>query len=47
MRFVQCRAVQGRSYSLPDDPSILQRMPRELHADNDKLRLVVQRFTRH
>ena len=32
---------------LPDDPVILQRMLQELLAENDKLRLLIQRFTRH
>jgi len=32
---------------LPDDPAILQRMLQELLAENDKLRLLIQRFTRH
>jgi transposase len=32
---------------LPDDPIILQRMLQELLAENDKLRLLIQRFTRH
>jgi transposase len=32
---------------LPDDPIILQRMLQELMAENDKLRLLIQRFTRH
>ena len=35
------------SDSLPDDPAILQRMLQELLAENDKLRLLIQRFTRH
>jgi transposase len=33
--------------SLPDDPAVLRQMLRELHAENDKLRLLIQRFTRH
>jgi len=40
--------------ALPDDAAILQQMLRalllehgELHAENDKLRLLVQRFVRH
>ena len=32
---------------LPDDPAILQQMLQELLAENDKLRLLIQRFTRH
>ena len=40
--------------TLPDDPNVLQQMLRtmlhqqsELHAENDKLRLLIQRLTRH
>jgi transposase len=33
--------------SLPDDPAVLQQMLRELYAENDKLRLLIQRLTRH
>ena len=33
--------------SLPDDPAILQQMLQELLAENDKLRLLLQRFSRH
>ena len=33
--------------TLPDDPAVLQQMLRELYAENDKLRLLIQRFTRH
>ncbi len=40
--------------TLPDDPDLLQQMLRtmlhqqsELHAENDKLRLLIQRLTRH
>ncbi len=40
--------------TLPDDPGVLQQMLRtmlhqqgELHAENDKLRLLIQRLTRH
>ena len=32
---------------LPNDPILLQQMLRELYAENDKLRLLIQRFTRH
>jgi transposase len=32
---------------LPDDPALLRQMLRELHAENDKLRLLIQRLTRH
>jgi transposase len=39
--------VQIDSDILPDDPAILQQMLRELHAENDKLRLLIQRLTRH
>lgn len=33
--------------SLPDDPALLRQMLRELHAENDKLRLLIQRLARH
>lgn len=40
--------------TLPDEPTVLQQMLRmvlhqqgELHAENDKLRLLIQRLTRH
>ena len=33
--------------SLPDDPAALRQMLHELHAENDKLRLLIQRLTRH
>ncbi|HEX6012064.1 MAG TPA: transposase, partial [Geminicoccaceae bacterium] len=33
--------------ALPDDPVVLRQMLRELHAENDKLRLLIQRLTRH
>ena len=40
--------------ALPDDAAVLQQMLRtvllqqsELHAENDKLRLLIQRLTRH
>jgi transposase len=39
--------VQIDPHTLPEDPAILQQMLRELHAENDKLRLLIQRFTRH
>jgi transposase len=39
--------VQTDPQSLPDDPALLQYMLRELHAENDKLRLLIQRLTRH
>jgi transposase len=39
--------VQTDPASLPDDPALLQRMLRELHVENDKLRLLIQRLTRH
>jgi transposase len=32
---------------LPDDPALLRQMLRELHIENDKLRLLIQRLTRH
>ena len=40
-------AVQIDPDALPDDPALLQQMLRELHAENDKLRLLIQRLTRH
>ena len=33
--------------NLPDDPAMLRQMLDELHAENDKLRLLIQRLTRH
>jgi transposase len=33
--------------TLPDDPALLQQMLRELYAENDKLRLLLQRLARH
>jgi transposase len=46
--------VQIDPDTLPDDPTVLQQMLRavlhqqgELHAENDKLRLLIQRLTRH
>jgi transposase len=46
--------VQIDPDALPDDAAVLQRMlrtillqHRELHAENDKLRLLVQRLMRH
>jgi len=46
--------VQIDPDTLPDDPALLQQMLRmvlhqqgELHAENDKLRLLIQRLTRH
>ncbi len=33
--------------ALPNDPIVLQEMLRELYAENDKLRLMIQRLTRH
>jgi transposase len=48
---VQHRGVRIDLENLPDDPSILQRMLREvvheLNAENDKLRLLIQRLMRH
>jgi len=44
---VHCCAVQIDPAALPDEPAILQGMLRELHAENDKLRLLIQRLTRH
>ncbi len=40
-------AVQIDPDALPDDPVVLQRLLRELQAENDKLRLLIQRLTRH
>jgi len=39
--------VQTVPEILPNDPILLQQMLRELYAENDKLRLLIQRFTRH
>jgi transposase len=39
--------VQIDADALPDDPALLRQMLRELHAENDKLRLLIQRLTRH
>ncbi|MGB7037246.1 MAG: IS66 family transposase, partial [Xanthobacteraceae bacterium] len=33
--------------TLPNDPALLQQMLRELYAENDKLRLLLQRLARH
>ena len=33
--------------ALPNDPVVLQQMLRELYAENDKLRLLIDRLTRH
>ncbi|MDR3387645.1 MAG: IS66 family transposase zinc-finger binding domain-containing protein, partial [Rudaea sp.] len=33
--------------TLPDDPAVLQQMLQELLAENDKLRLLIERLTRH
>ena len=33
--------------ALPNDPIVLQEMLRELSVENDKLRLLIQRLTRH
>jgi hypothetical protein len=33
--------------ALPNDPIVLQELLRELYAENDKLRLLIQRLTRH
>jgi transposase len=44
---VHHHGVQTEPQSLPDDPALLQQMLRELHAENDKLRLLIQRLTRH
>jgi transposase len=39
--------VQTSPAQLPDDPALLQRMLHELLAENDKLRLLIERLTRH
>jgi len=39
--------VSNDADSLPDDAATLQHMLQELLAENDKLRLLIQRFTRH
>ena len=39
--------MQSDPDTLPNDPILLQQMLRELYAENDKLRLLIQRFTRH
>ncbi len=48
---MQNRGVRIDLENLPDDPSILRRMLREvvheLNAENDKLRLLIQRLVRH
>jgi transposase len=33
--------------ALPNDPAALQQMLRELYSENDKLRLLIERLTRH
>src|ERR1039457_1089485 len=33
--------------TLPDDPALLRQVLRELYAENDKLRLLIERLTRH
>ena len=51
---VHHRRVQIDPDALPDDPALLQQMLRtvlqqqgELHAENDRLRLLIQRLSRH
>jgi hypothetical protein len=39
--------VQIDPDALPSDPVALQQMLRELYAENDKLRLLIARLTRH
>jgi len=39
--------VQIDPDALPNDPAALQQMLRELHAENDKLRLLLERLMRH
>lgn len=41
------RGMEIDPTSLPDDPAVLRQMLRELCLENDKLRLLIQRFTRH
>lgn len=38
--------VQTDPAHLPDDPALLQQMLRDLHAENDKMRLLIDRLTR-
>ena len=40
-------AMATEADTLPDDPALLRQMLRELHAENDKLRLLIRRLTRH
>jgi transposase len=44
---VHHRRVPMDPDALPDDPAALQQMLRELYAENDKLRLLIERLTRH
>jgi len=44
---VHHRGVSIDPNALPDDPAALQQMLRELYAENDKLRLLIERLTRH
>ena len=46
-RAVHHCAVPPDPAPLPDDPALLQGVLRELYAENDKLRLLIQRLTRH
>ena len=39
--------VQIDADALPNDPAVLQQMLRDLYAENDKLRLLIDRLTRH
>jgi transposase len=39
--------VQIDPDALPNDPTALQKMLRELYAENDKLQLLIERLTRH
>jgi transposase len=39
--------VQIDTDALPNDPVVLQQMLRDLYAENDKLRLLIDRLTRH
>ena len=44
---VHHRGVPMDPDALPDDPAALRQMLRELYAENDKLRLLIERLTRH
>ncbi len=44
---MHCCDVPTEPQNLPDDPALLRQMLRKLHDENDKLRLLIQRFMRH